>query len=97
MKITREEVLKIARLSRLSLSDAEAASMTTQLDAILEYVGQLKGLDTKDVIPTAHVGEMATPLRPDVVRPSLSQEQAVANAPKARAGAFIVPRIVEGA
>lgn len=96
MKITREEVLKIAKLSRLSLTDAEVGSMTGQLDAILEYVDQLKKLDTKDVEPTTQVGRFATPLRADVPRPSLPQEVAVANAPRAAGGGFVVPRIAEG-
>ena len=109
MKISREEVLKIAKLSRLSLSDVEVGSMTGQLDAILEYVDQLKKLDTKDVEPTTQVGRFATsftrsaldgasprtPLRADVPRPSLPQEVAVANAPKAAGGGFVVPRIAE--
>ena len=94
MKITREEVLRIAALARLSLTDAEASSMTTQLDAILEYVEQLKTLDTKDVVPTAHLAERATPLREDVPTGSLSQEVALANAPKQGGGGFLVPKVV---
>lgn len=95
MKITRDEVLRIAKLSRLSLGEAEVEAMTRQLDAILEYVAQLEGLDTTGVAPTAHVGEMATPMREDEVRPSLPQEAALANAPKALGGAFIVPKTVD--
>jgi aspartyl-tRNA(Asn)/glutamyl-tRNA(Gln) amidotransferase subunit C len=94
MKITREEVLRIAALARLSLSDAEASSMTTQLDAILEYVDQLKTLDTHDVVPTAHLAERATPLRDDLPAGCLSQEMALANAPKQGGGGFLVPKVV---
>lgn len=95
MKITREEVLKIARLARLSLTDAEVESMTPQLDAILEYVDQLKGLDTTNVIPTVASADRATPLRDDVVRDSLSQEAALANGPRVGGGGFLVPRVVD--
>lgn len=95
MKITRDEVLKIARLARLSLGDAEAEAFTGQLDAILEYVGQLNGLDTKDVTPTAHLEERATPLRDDVPHESLSQEAALANGPTTGGGGFLVPRVVD--
>ena len=97
MKITREEVLKIAKLARLSLTDAEVGSMTGQLDAILEYVDQLGKLDTTNVEPTSQVGRFATPLRADEPRPSLPQEIAIANAPKAAGGGFVVPRIAEPA
>jgi aspartyl-tRNA(Asn)/glutamyl-tRNA(Gln) amidotransferase subunit C len=95
MKITREEVLKIAKLSRLSLSDAEVGTMTSQLDAILEHVAQLNALDTKDVVPTTGMAQSRTPLRPDVPRPSLSQEVALANAPRPGGGGFLVPKVLE--
>ncbi len=93
MKISREEVLKIANLARLSLADAEVASMTKQLGDILEYVDQLKQLDTANVEPTAHVAEYPTPMRKDEPRESIGVEAALANAPKSLNGAFIVPRI----
>lgn len=96
MKISREEVLKIAKLSRLSRKDDEVASMTSKLDAILEYVAQLEKVDTAGVDPTAHVREDETPLRPDEPWTSLPQEEAVANAPKSAGGAFVVPRISGG-
>ena len=96
VKISREEVLRIAKLSRLSLKDDEVVSMTKQLDAILEYVEQLERVDTAGVDPTAHLRADETPLRPDEPWPSLSQEEAVANAPKAAGGAFVVPRISGG-
>jgi len=93
MKISRDEVLKIARLARLSLDDGEVESLTRELDEILEYVDRLQKLDTKDVPPTAHVMEYPTPLRKDEPWPSLGVEAALANAPKAAKDAFIVPRI----
>ena len=65
MKISREEVRRIAALGRLELTGAEVEAMTGQLDAILQYVAQLEKLDTTGVEPTAHLGEMATPLRAD--------------------------------
>ena len=95
MKISREEVNRIATLARLSLGEAEAEAMTRQLDAILEYVAQLENLDTKGVEPTAQVGESATPMRDDEPQPSLSQEAALANAPKSAGGAFVVPKTVD--
>lgn len=93
MKISREDVLGIAKLARLSLTDAEVERMSAQLSEILEYVGQLQKLDTKDVPPTAHVAEYPTPMRKDEPWPSLGVEAALANAPKSANGAFVVPRI----
>lgn len=95
MKITREETLRIAHLARLSLTDAEVGTLTQQLDATLEYVAQLNNLDTKDVIPTAHLAERATPLREDVPHDPLSQDAALANGPKTGGGGFLVPKVVD--
>ena len=95
MKMNREETLKIARLARLSLTDAEVETITRQLDATLEYVAQLDNLDTKGVIPTAHLAERATPLRDDVEQPPLTQGAALANGPKTGGGGFLVPRVLD--
>ncbi len=95
MRISREEVRRIAKLARLSLDDREAESMTAQLDRILEHVEQLRALDTAGVPPTASVAEYATPMRRDEPRPSLPPETALANAPAAAGGGFLVPRILE--
>ena len=95
MKITREEVRRIAALARLSLDDAEAEALTSELDAILRYVDVLRTLDTSGVAPTAQVGEQTTPLREDEPRPSLSQAEALAAAPRSAGGAFVVPRTVD--
>ena len=69
MAITREEVLHVARLARLSLLEAEAERLREQLSAILDYVKQLDRLDTRDVVPTSHAVETGTPFRNDVVEP----------------------------
>ena len=95
MKITREEVTRIATLARLSLGDAEAEAMTKQLDAILEYVAQLQNLDTTGVEPTSQVGATATPMREDEPRPSLPQDVALASAPRTAGGGFVVPKTVD--
>ncbi|HVO30217.1 MAG TPA: Asp-tRNA(Asn)/Glu-tRNA(Gln) amidotransferase subunit GatC, partial [bacterium] len=78
-----------------SLTDDETNAFAGQLDAILEYVGQLGSLDTKDVVPTAHLEERATPLREDAPHVSLSQDEALANGPKTGGGGFLVPRVVD--
>ena len=102
MPITRTDVEKIAELARLELTDAETDSFTNQLSAILGYidqlnVDQLNQLDTADVPPMSHCAtgdDTADARRDDVVRPSLGQQAATANAPDAEAGYFRVPRVI---
>ena len=95
MAITREEVLHVARLARLSLPEAEVERLREQLSAILDYVKQLDRLDTRDVVPTSHALEMGTPFRDDVVEPFGDREALLANAPDRQNDCFRVPRIIE--
>jgi len=95
MAITREEVLHVARLARLSLPEAEADRLREQLSAILDYVKQLDRLDTREVVPTSHAVETGTPFRDDVVRPFGDTEAILANAPDRHNDFFRVPRIIE--
>jgi aspartyl-tRNA(Asn)/glutamyl-tRNA(Gln) amidotransferase subunit C len=94
-RITRDEVERVARLARLTLTDEEREAMTTQLDAILGYVDALNALDTAGIEPTTTVIPTVSVLREDVVRPSLSQDEALANAPDREGVFFRVPRIIE--
>ena len=94
-RISRAEVERVAHLARLRLEAAEADAMTRQLEAILGYVAQLERVDTEGVPATAHVMELATPLRDDVPGALLPAEQAVANAPAPRGTAFTVPRVLD--
>ena len=95
MAITREEVLHVARLARLAMSDDEADRLGGQLSAILDYVRQLDRLDTRDVVPTSHAVETSTPFRDDVVEPFGDREALLANAPDRLNDCFRVPRIIE--
>ncbi|GAB4232100.1 MAG: Asp-tRNA(Asn)/Glu-tRNA(Gln) amidotransferase subunit GatC [Deltaproteobacteria bacterium] len=95
MAITQDEVLHVARLARLSLSDAEVERLRGQISAILDYVRQLDRLDTRDVVPTSHAVETGTPMRDDVVVPFGDREAILANAPDRRDDCFRVPRIIE--
>ncbi len=94
-KITRDEVERVARLARLELSEAEREQMTAQLDSILAYMDALNEVDTSGVEPTTTVVPMASVMREDTMRPGLSQEEALANAPDPVDGFFRVPRIIE--
>lgn len=95
MAITRGEVLHVARLARLSMTEAEADHLREQLDGILGYIRQLDALDTKDVIPTSHAVKMGTPFREDTVLPFGDKEAILSNAPDREGDYFRVPRIIE--
>jgi aspartyl-tRNA(Asn)/glutamyl-tRNA(Gln) amidotransferase subunit C len=95
MAITREEVLHVARLARLALSDDDADRFREQLGGILDYIRQLDALDTKDVVPTSHAVEMGTPFRDDSVHPFGDKEAILSNAPDRFEDFFRVPRIIE--
>jgi aspartyl-tRNA(Asn)/glutamyl-tRNA(Gln) amidotransferase subunit C len=89
--ISRDEVLHVARLARLALSDDEADRLGAQLNAILEAVGKVSELDLADVEPTAHPLELVNVWADDDPEPSLAVEDALANAPDREAGFFRVP------
>jgi aspartyl-tRNA(Asn)/glutamyl-tRNA(Gln) amidotransferase subunit C len=95
MRLTSEEVDHIALLSRLDLSPAERERAAGELTQILNYFEKLGELDTENVEPTAHVFPVTNVLRPDEVRPCLSSEAALQNAPEAADNMFQVPRVVE--
>ncbi len=94
MSISKEEVMKVANLARLELSPDEVESMTDQLATILGYVDKLDGIDCRDIAPTTHVLAIENAFRDDVVQPSLSQAEALANGPLHNGEAFVVPRVI---
>ena len=89
------DVQYIARLARIELTDAEEQKLGPQLNNILGYIEKLKEIDVSDVEPTAHAVPMVNVTRPDEVRPGLSNDEALRNAPAKAGGLFIVPKIVE--
>ena len=89
--MTPEQVRWVAHLARLELTDAELATMTRQLTAIVDYVAQLRAVDTDGVEPLAHALPVHNVFRPDEPRPSLPVEDALANAPAVEDDAFRVP------
>ena len=94
-RITIEEVENVSNLARLVFDEEEKKKLAGQLGRILDYIEQLNELDTEDVEPTSHVIPMKNVVRPDVVRPSLTRDDALANAPNDVDGLFEVPKIVE--
>ncbi|MDY3983519.1 MAG: Asp-tRNA(Asn)/Glu-tRNA(Gln) amidotransferase subunit GatC [Veillonellaceae bacterium] len=95
MKISHEEIQKIALLSRLHIPDEKLAETEKALSDILTYVEQLEELDLTDVQPMAHAVPLYNVYREDKVVPSLDHELALSNAPEEDNGYFKVPRVVQ--
>ena len=89
--IDREQVLHVARLARLELTDEELERMAGELSGILEHVDRIASLDLEGVEPTSHVVALENVLRADEPEPSLARERALEQAPDPADGAFRVP------
>lgn len=89
------DVRKVAMLSRIRLTDEEAAELGPQLSNILGYVDQLAAVNTEGVAPTAHPHDAAMPLRANVVSNSNRREELQAPAPKTESGLYVVPKVIE--
>ena len=94
-KIDQNQVRKVAKLSRLDLSDAEVEEFTGQLSAILEYVEKMNELDTTGVEPLAHCLPVNNVLREDSAKESLGTDKVLANAPQRDGEFFKVPKILD--
>ncbi|EQB62960.1 MAG: aspartyl/glutamyl-tRNA amidotransferase subunit C [candidate division Zixibacteria bacterium RBG-1] len=95
MAITIQDVEHIAKLARLRLTEEEKLRFQKELGKIIEYFDQLKKLNTDGVPPTTHVVPLENVLREDAVKPCLSVEEALANAPDRKGNYFRVPKVVE--
>lgn len=94
MKLSKDEVLKIANLARLELSASEVEKYGDQLSAILDYVETLNKLDVSGIEPTAHAVMVPTPFRPDEVKIDGTREKSLANAPDREETFFKVPKVI---
>lgn len=95
MKLTKQEVLHVAALARLHMDEARIDIFADQLGHILEYVETLDRLDTSGVAPTFHAVDTQNAFRADIPAGHLNREAALANAPDADDGCFIVPKVIE--
>jgi aspartyl-tRNA(Asn)/glutamyl-tRNA(Gln) amidotransferase subunit C len=89
--LKRSQVLHVARLARLELTDAEVERMASELSKVLDHVEKIRELDLEGVAPTSHVVDVVNALRPDEPRPSLPRDVVLAAAPEPVAGGFGVP------
>lgn len=95
MKLTTDQVKYVAKLGNLQLSSEEEELYAEQLSAILDYVEQLNSVDTSGVEPTFNVTGKRSVWREDVVGESLSQDEALQNAPKSKNGQFVAKGVFE--
>ena len=89
------DLSRAVKLARIELTPDEEQRLASQLGEVLQYVEKLNELDVSDVEPTAHATPLSNVMREDEPRESLSQEEALRNAPKTANGLFVVPKIVE--
>ena len=94
-RISKSEVQKVAKLSRLNLSEAEIEEFTGQLGEILQYVEKMNELDTKNVEPLAHCLPISNVFREDTIGDSMGTEKTLANAPQKDGEFFKVPKILD--
>ena len=94
MKLTPEQVLKIADLARLELSEVEVEKYAGQLSAILDHVEALNKLNVDGIEPTAHAVSVPTPLRDDVAVQDKTLEKSLSNAPDCEGAFFKVPKVL---
>lgn len=94
MKITKDEILHVAHLARLEIDEAAIEKFAAQIGDILEYVDQLKQVDTEGVRPTSHALSLSNAFREDTEAQHLPLEASLANAPQQEEGSFLVPKVV---
>ena len=94
MAVSLKDVEHVAALAKLAFTDEEKRKLAAELNEILTYMEQLNGLDTEHVEPLAHVIELRNVFREDDLRPGLSREDALKNAPASRGKFFRVPKVI---
>lgn len=94
MALAKEEILHIAKLARLKFLDDEVEKIQHELNEILGYIDILNEVNTENVEPLTQINKNVNNLRTDVIRPSLSVDEVMLNAPESEDGAIIVPKVV---
>jgi len=95
MSIDKETVKYVAHLARIDLQDKELEKLSSQLQDILGFIDKLNKVDVAKINPTSHILSINNVLREDSPKKSLSQEQALGNAPQKEEGFFVVPKVIE--
>src|SRR5690348_8439170 len=97
MSLTPEEVIKIAHLARLNVSENDLAYYTPQLSNILDFVAHMDEIDTRQVEPLAHPLDLPQRLRPDAISESNQRDLFQSIAPEVKVGLYLVPKVIEEA
>lgn len=95
MSVSKEDVLHIAKLSKLNLTEEELEKYTNELSSIVDFANELSNIDVEGVEPTAHILNIRNVFREDEVQPSYDREEILKNAPTKDAGCVSVPKVVE--
>lgn len=95
MSLTKREVENVAHLARLEITEGEIERVVENLSSIIDFVDQLRGADTGDVLPMAHPLDMSQRLRTDEVSESDQRKRFQANTPAVEAGLYLVPKVIE--
>ena len=95
MSVTKDDVRKVARLSRIAVPEDRLEELAGELNGILGWIDQLNEVDVSDVEPLTSVVETTLPMREDIVTDGNIPEQVLANAPRTEDGFFVVPKSVE--
>ena len=95
MSLTLPDVKRVARLARIAVSDAEAATWQQQINGIFELIAQMQAVDTAGVEPMAHAQDLQQRLRDDVVTETDRHETFQAIAPQVAGGLYLVPQVIE--
>ena len=92
--ITKEQVGHVGWLARIEIAESESDAYAEKLNSVLDYFGQLDEVDTEGVPPTYHVADVVNVFREDTVKPSMSQEEVLANTEHKQEGNFKAPKIM---
>lgn len=95
MAISKNDVVRVAHLARIDLTEDELKLFAGQLESIVEFIDKLKELDVSPINPASHTPALENVLRPDTIKDSLSKEAVLENAPKSLKGHFLVPKVIE--
>lgn len=95
MSVTKDDVRKVARLSRIAVPEDRLEALAGELNGILGWIDQLNEVDIEGVEPMTSVVETSLPMREDIVTDGNIQDQVLANAPRSEDGFFVVPKAVE--
>ncbi len=94
MKITKDELVTVARLARLDINEETLEKFTGQVGKILDYMETLNQVDTEGIEPTSHAISLTNAFREDIPAPSISNESALSNAPEEEDGSFVVTKVI---